>query len=78
MTNVENYRPISNLCSMGKFYEKCLLEKILECSAKNGIDSFGDHQHAYRKNHSTTTAGLTLQSLIANELDREKNAWLTL
>jgi len=72
MTNVENYRPISNLCSLGKFYEKCLLEKILECSVKNGIDSFGDHQHAYRKNHSTTTAGLTLQSLIANELDKGK------
>jgi len=41
-------------------WEKCLVEKILKCSAKNGIDFFGDHQDTYRKYHCTATAGVTL------------------
>jgi len=72
-TNVENYRPISNLCRLGKFYEKCLLEKIMEHAKVNHINIYGTNQHAYRQNHSTTTACLTLQSMIAKELDSGNN-----
>jgi len=72
-TDVANYRPISNLCSLGKLYEKCLLEKITGFAKRHIINLFGENQHAYRKNHSTATACLTLQSMISNQLDRCKN-----
>ena len=67
--NPENYRPISLLCSLGKVYEKCLLNVM--------TTTFGDYlpssfQHGFRKNHSTTTATLTVQNIIAKALDNKK------
>jgi hypothetical protein len=59
-----NFRPISNLSSMSKFYEKILLQKI------NQEGSFdGDHQHGFRPHHSTTTAILDLQRIVSGNLD---------
>ncbi len=60
-----NYRPISNLNSVCKFYEKVILHKINE--ANSTLE--GPHLHGFRKNHSTTTAILDLQRIIAKELD---------
>ena len=65
----ENYRPISLLCSLGKVFERCLLNVM--------TTRFGDHlpssfQHGFRKNHSTSTAALSVQSIIARALDRKK------
>ena len=67
--NPENYRPISLLCSLGKVYEKCLLNVM--------TTKYGDHlpssfQHGFRKNHSTTTAALTVQNFVARALDKKK------
>jgi hypothetical protein len=62
-----NYRPISNLSSLGKFFEKVILKKINE---EGSFD--GEHQHGFRQYHSTTTAILDLQRIIARELDDKK------
>jgi len=61
-----NYRPISNLCSMEKVFEKLLLKEL------NGITD-GSHQHGFKAHHSTTTAMLALQEIIATKLDDKMN-----
>jgi len=61
-----NYRPISNLCSLEKIFEKLILNELVNFSD-------GLHQHGFKSNHSTTTAMLTLQEVIANKLDEKKN-----
>jgi len=64
-SEVSNYRPISNLCSIGKLYEKILLEKLnIETDGMEGA-----FQHGYRKHHSTTTALLEIQSRISSHLE---------
>jgi len=64
---VENYRPIANLNSLGKLYEKLLLSRLDQETA--GME--GSFQHAYRRSHSTTTALLELQSRVANMLEQK-------
>jgi hypothetical protein len=69
-TDINNFRPISNLVSISKIYEKLLLRKLsLETDGEEG-----DSQHGFRKNFSTTTAVLELQSIIAKALDSGKVA----
>ena len=60
--NVANYRPISNLCAISKIY----LRKMAESSK---VDLTGDSQHGFKKERSTVTAALHLQSIIARALD---------
>jgi len=67
--NPENYRPISLLCSLGKIYEKCLLNVMIKKFGDSLPSSF---QHGFRKNHSTSTAALTIQNIIAKALDNKK------
>jgi hypothetical protein len=67
--NPENYRPISLLCSLGKVYEKCLLNVMTK---KFGDSLPSPFQHGFRKNHSTSTAALTVQNIIAKALDNKK------
>ena len=66
---VENYRPVSNLCSTTKIFEKLILLKLQKLEFLNKIDLTGKPQHGFKKNHSTATASLTLQSLLAGALD---------
>lgn len=64
-TEIENYRPISNLCSIEKLYERCLLNR-LEMIAKNAnIDLTHEHQYGFKKEHSTTSLCLHIQERIA-------------
>lgn len=63
-----NYRPISNLCSLAKLYERCLLRKLDQISE----DTVGENQHGFRTSRSTTTATLSIQSIVADSLDRNK------
>jgi hypothetical protein len=44
------------------------LEKIGE---ENNIDITGEQQHGFKKNRSTTTAGLTIQSIISRRMDED-------
>jgi len=62
---ISNYRPISNLQSLSKLYEKLILNKIEEQLPNEE----GNHQHGFRKNRSTTTALLELQDNISKGLD---------
>ena len=65
----ENYRPISLLCSIGKIFEKCVLN-IMSNSFGHSLPS--SFQHGFRRNHSTATAALTIQNSIARALDKKK------
>jgi hypothetical protein len=62
---IENYRPISNLCSISKTLEKLILKQINYLETTNTLDLTGKQQHGFKKNKSTATAGLLLQSIIA-------------
>jgi hypothetical protein len=66
--DINNYRPISNLNSMAKIYEKLLLAKLE--NETEGLE--GSSQHGFRKNFSTSTAAVELQSIIAKTLDQGK------
>ena len=68
--DVINYRPISNLCSTSKIFEKLILKRINEIEIECGIDITGSSQHGFKKSKSTETAGLVIQSLITRALDR--------
>jgi len=68
--DVSNYRPISNLQSLSKVYEKLLLKKLND--ETHNLE--GNSQHDFRKHHSTTTACLELQSVITEAMDRGEYA----
>lgn len=66
---INNYRPISNLSSLSKAFERCIVAKLRK------IDHdllFGPNQHAYKPFSSTTTACLTIQDYLATNLDLGK------
>ena len=71
VNKVSNYRPVSNLCSMSKFFEKIILKRINE---KTSMD--GEHQHGFRSKHSTTTAVLDIQRILAEELDKKRECMI--
>jgi hypothetical protein len=64
-SEISNYRPIANLCSLSKIYEKLLYQRLL--SETEGLE--GLYQHGFRKCHSTTTALLQLQDVISKHLE---------
>ena len=64
-----NYRPISNLCAASKVFEKLILKHLMQIEEENNINLTGKQQHGFKKNRSTITAGLTLQSIISKHLD---------
>jgi len=66
---VSNYRPVSNISSLSKVFERCMIDRLKET---NGDILLCEHQHAFRKGSSTVTAGLTIQDYIAGELDNNK------
>lgn len=66
-TDITNYRPISNLSPFSKLYERCLLSRLTkELPVADGLN-----QHGFKKHHSTETALLTLQSYMADALDKK-------
>ena len=72
--DMANYRPISNLCSTSKVFEKLILKRLEMIEEENKLDLTGKHQHGFKKNRSTITAGLTLQSIISKALDEDEYA----
>ena len=73
-SNVENYRPISNLCSCSKIFERLILQRIKDIETDQKTDLTGKSQHGFKTKHSTLTAGLQIQSLIASALDGDSYA----
>ena len=66
---IENYRPIANLCSTSKIFEKLILKQIKYLETINKLDFTGKQQHGFKINKSTATCGLLLQSIIARATD---------
>ena len=66
---ISNYRPISNLSSITKIFEKLILERIGEIGTRENTDLTGLSQHGFKKNCSTDMACLELQSIIASHCD---------
>jgi len=64
-TNIENYRPIANLCSTSKIFEKALLARIMQIEKDNNVDLTGVTQHGFKKKKSSVTAALHLLTKIA-------------
>ena len=73
-TEVENYRPIANLCSTTKVYEQLIINRLREIETANRCDLTGKPQHGFKQNRSTATAGLTLQSILTRALDEDNYA----
>ena len=74
--NVENYRPISNLCSLSKIFEKLIQLKLNRIAENNNIDLTNSKQHGFKAKHSTITAMLEIQNKLANALDNNEYAAL--
>ena len=74
---LENYRPIANLCSTSKIFERLILRRIQSIELHNNVDITGKQQHGFKKCKSTATLALQIQSLIATALD-DDNYVLTL
>ena len=68
-TEIENYRPIANLCSSSKIFQKLILKQIHYLEQTNKLDLTGKHQHGFKRNKSTATAGALLQSIISRAAD---------
>ena len=66
---IENYRPVANLCSTSKIFERLILNRISQLELINDVDLSGRGQHGFKKGKCTATAGLLLQSMIARALD---------
>ena len=58
-------------CSTTKIFEKLILKRLLELNTLHNIDLTGKHQHGFKRNKSTSTLSLQLQSLIARALDED-------
>jgi hypothetical protein len=69
---VENYRPISNLCAGSKVFERLTLMRILEIEEQMGTSLTGDNQHGFKKERSTITASVEIQSRVAALMDQDQ------
>ena len=56
--DIENYRPIANLCSTSKIFEKLILKKIQLLQDLNGVDLTRKQQHGLKKNVTQLQLGL--------------------
>ena len=68
---IVNYRPVANLCSTSKIFEKLILSRIQSLESIHNVNLAGEGQHGFQKNKSTVTAGLSLQSLISRALEED-------
>ena len=67
--NLKNYRPVSNLPFISKILERVVLK---QCQAHlNDNDLFEVNQSAYRKNHSTETAVLSVVDELLSNIDKK-------
>ena len=67
---ISNYRPVANLCSGSKVFERLILQRINGIESENEVDLTNESQHGFKKLKSTTTAGLAIQSALARALNQ--------
>ena len=72
-SQIENYRPIANLCSASKIFEKLILKQIQYLKNTNKLDLTGRQQHGFKRKKCTATAGALLQSMIARAADNKRS-----
>ena len=70
--DIKNYRPISNLCTMSKVYEKLILQQLLKIAKSSNVDLTGESQRGFKTGRSTVTAALQIQSMIARAIDQDE------
>jgi len=68
LTDLNSYRPISNLSFTSKLVERCVAARFVAHCEQNRL--FPDMQSAYRRHHSTETAVLTVHNDIIQAIDR--------
>ena len=66
-SEIENYRPIANLCSTSKIFEKLILKQIHYLEGINKLDLTGKNLHGFKRNKSTANAGALLQSIYVDD-----------
>lgn len=64
---VEQYRPISNLSSCSKLFERVILGRLINLGELDG-----EFKHGFKKNRITTAPMLELQDYVAGELDKNR------
>ena len=70
--NVDNYRPISLLCTFSKILEKIIASRLIHyIDANNILNKF---QFGFRKNHSTSHPMVHLMNKITNALNEKEYA----
>jgi hypothetical protein len=62
------------LCSTTKIFEKLILKRINEIQEVNNEDITHKGQHGFKKNKSTLSLSLELQSIIARALENDEFA----
>ncbi len=70
--DIENYRPIANLCSSSKIFEKLILRKILQIESEKNVDFTGKNQHGFKRKRSTSTLSADLLSQISRAIDNDE------
>ena len=71
---VENYRPISNLSTIGKIYEEAFFAQVSAFITKSG--SINKDQHGGRAGHSTTTCLIELWEEAKKSLEAKEKVGL--
>jgi hypothetical protein len=66
--NINSYRPISNLCSANKIFDRLMLNRLVDIESTNNVDLTGKGQHGFKKGRSTVTALKEIQSQIARKI----------
>jgi hypothetical protein len=69
---IVNYRPISNLCAGSKVFERLILMRILEIEEESSTSLTGTNQHGFKKERSTITASVDIQSRVAALMDQDQ------
>jgi hypothetical protein len=70
--HVSNYRPVSNIPTAAKIFERCLLNWLTDSVDLDSIT--GRSQHGFKKGCSTETALLELQNILGHCLDQNRVA----
>ena len=65
---MENYRPISILPSISKYFEKVIYNQLNDYFDVNKL--FHSSQYGFRKQHSTELAAMELVDRVTLEMDR--------
>lgn len=74
--NGTNYRPITNLCTLAKVFEKTIQSHLNNLQSLTGVNLFTDNQHGFTKNKSTISASMSIKRKIVKALDQNNVAAL--